>query len=184
MYRKGKYREALAHVSKSEFPILVTQSFEPNPGDLTETEGDILVHEFMAHGFPMYLNKTIGTTFDLLRGDLETPAEFSDDWSLIKPYVKDLYFKKPKPVVVPEPDPVEPVKEKPVPVVETKMDKEQLKKRGQSLLWRVGMMALALSVNWAMENLGLFGLPNQAVVVLGLVLGEVSKWLNTKNSVK
>ena len=61
------------------------------------------------------------------------------------------------------------------------MNKEQLIKRLKSLGWRVGMMALALGVDWLLENIGLLGLPNESTVILGLVLGEISKHLNTKN---
>lgn len=57
----------------------------------------------------------------------------------------------------------------------------ELKNRLKSLAWRVGMMALAAVVAFAIENLGLFGLPVWAVGVAGLVLGEVSKWLNNVN---
>ena len=53
-------------------------------------------------------------------------------------------------------------------------------KRLKSLLWRAGMMTSALAVDFVLENLGLFALPQSAIVILGLVLGEVSKHLNTK----
>ncbi len=47
-------------------------------------------------------------------------------------------------------------------------------------MWRIGMMGAALAVEFALENLGLFGLPAWATVGAGLLLGEVSKWLNSK----
>lgn len=50
--------------------------------------------------------------------------------------------------------------------------------RVKSLLWRVGMMALALVVDFLIQNLTAFNLSDQVIVILGLVLGEVSKQLN------
>ncbi len=61
-------------------------------------------------------------------------------------------------------------------------NKEILLKRTKSLAWRAGMMLAALVVGFVTENLGLLNLPQEAVVVLGLVLGEVSKYLNNKTS--
>ena len=58
--------------------------------------------------------------------------------------------------------------------------KGQLKKRGLSLLWRAGMLSVALLVGELVEVLDLFNLPDLARVSLGLVLGEVSKFLNKK----
>lgn len=50
--------------------------------------------------------------------------------------------------------------------------------RVKSLLWRVGMMALALVIDFLIQNLTAFNLSDQVIVILGLVLGEVSKQLN------
>lgn len=58
---------------------------------------------------------------------------------------------------------------------------EQLISRLKSFGWRVGMMLVALLVAFATENLTNFGLTPQFTVVLGLVLGEVSKFLNNYN---
>lgn len=178
LYRQDKYRQYLAEVSKSEFPVFIVQSFRSNPGDPTETAGDVLVHELMAHAFPLYLNKTIGTNFDLYRGDSESPTEFQDDWSLIKPYVKDLYFKKSESV-----DSSELIIEKPTQtVIISSMNKEQIKKRLWSLLWRIGMMVVIVIVDWLGKNIGIFNLSASVVVVIGLILGEISKYLNQKKS--
>lgn len=57
---------------------------------------------------------------------------------------------------------------------------DQLLKRLQSLAWRAGMMALAAFLAFFAENIGLLELNPQATVIIGLVLGEVSKWLNTQ----
>lgn len=52
--------------------------------------------------------------------------------------------------------------------------------RLKSFAWRAGMMVLALFVDFTIANIGLFELPAEATVLLGLILGEVSKYLNTK----
>lgn len=64
------------------------------------------------------------------------------------------------------------------------MQTELLLKRFKSLMWRTGMMVLAIVVTFTAENLGLFGLSPEATVFLGLVLGEVSKYLNNKTVVQ
>lgn len=56
----------------------------------------------------------------------------------------------------------------------------QLWRRVKSLLWRALMMGLAAVVAYIVENLSVLELSPQVTVVLGLVLGEVSKWLNTR----
>lgn len=59
------------------------------------------------------------------------------------------------------------------------MDKELLIKRSKSFAWRLGgMLAIAL-LSFIADNLGLFGLSVEVQVVLGLIVGEVTKWLNT-----
>lgn len=63
------------------------------------------------------------------------------------------------------------------------MEKTQLRKRFESFVWRAGMMVLALLVDWVLDNLGLFNLSPQVVVVFGLVLGEVSKWLKNRGMI-
>lgn len=52
-------------------------------------------------------------------------------------------------------------------------------KRIKSLLWRGTMMAAAVLVAYVLENLRLLELSPFWTTALGLVLGEVSKWLNT-----
>ena len=58
---------------------------------------------------------------------------------------------------------------------------EILIKRLKSLGWRLGMMVLAVVIQFILDNLNLVSLPPGATVLIGLVLGEVSKWLNTQN---
>jgi hypothetical protein len=41
-------------------------------------------------------------------------------------------------------------------------------------------MVAALVVSFLTENIGLFGLPMGVTIILGLVLGEVTKYLNTQ----
>ena len=62
----------------------------------------------------------------------------------------------------------------------TKRNKEIYVNRLKSLGWRVGMMALALTVSFFLENIDLLQLPPEGKILFGLVLGEVSKYLNTK----
>ena len=57
---------------------------------------------------------------------------------------------------------------------------EQLLNRVKSFLWRAGMMGVAAVVAYTLDNLDTLQLPPLATVFLGLALGEVSKWLNTR----
>lgn len=59
-------------------------------------------------------------------------------------------------------------------------NKVVLIKRSKSLVWRAGAMLAVLLVDFVAENLGLFDMPGSLSVLLGLVLGEVSKFLNKK----
>ena len=62
----------------------------------------------------------------------------------------------------------------------TKVQKNTLIKRLKGLAWSAGMMLVALVIDFLINNLGLFNLPTEVTVVLGLVLAQVSKYLNTK----
>lgn len=57
---------------------------------------------------------------------------------------------------------------------------EQLKKRLKSFAWRVGMMVAAVIVDQLLVELTSFNLGTSTTVILGLVLGEISKFLNPK----
>ena len=62
-----------------------------------------------------------------------------------------------------------------------KMNEENktiLIKRVKSFAWRFGMLFVVGAVDFAAENLGLFKLSNEVVVVLGLILGELSKHIS------
>lgn len=47
--------------------------------------------------------------------------------------------------------------------------------RFKSFYWRTAMMALAGFITLVIENLAGFGLSAQTTVILGLILGELSK---------
>jgi hypothetical protein len=53
-------------------------------------------------------------------------------------------------------------------------------KRIKSFLWRGLMMAVAAFIAYAMDNLDLLELSPLMTTVIGLVLGEVSKWMNVR----
>jgi len=55
---------------------------------------------------------------------------------------------------------------------------KQLVKRLKSLLWRAGAVGLIAGLSAIAEGLGAVGLPIWTVGVLGLVLGEITKFLN------
>jgi hypothetical protein len=58
------------------------------------------------------------------------------------------------------------------------MFNEQLVKRLKSFGWRLLCVSLIAGLNWAVQNLSGLELPSWAVAVLGLGLGEITKWLN------
>lgn len=58
---------------------------------------------------------------------------------------------------------------------------EQFIKRLKSLLWRSGMMGLAVCIAFLTENIGVLELSPFATTMLGLVLGEVSKYINASS---
>mgnify|MGYP001602612165 CR=1 FL=1 len=51
--------------------------------------------------------------------------------------------------------------------------------RTKSFIWRTGMMVLAFACVAIVENLGILELDPTVTTVIGLILGEVSKYLNT-----
>lgn len=57
-----------------------------------------------------------------------------------------------------------------------------LVKRIKSLVWRSAMMALAMFVSALSEGVPALELSPLTTVFLGLMLGEVSKFLNTKTN--
>lgn len=53
-------------------------------------------------------------------------------------------------------------------------------KRVKSFFWRAGAVGLASIVNFVSVNVAELGLPDWGVVIVGLVFGEITKYLNTK----
>jgi len=53
-------------------------------------------------------------------------------------------------------------------------------KRLESLAWRLGSLVALSLVNFLAANLNLFDLQPQVVVILSLILGEITKVLNSK----
>ena len=62
----------------------------------------------------------------------------------------------------------------------TKKNQTILANRTKSLAWRIGMMSLAFIIAFVADNIGLFEFSAEVTSVIGLVLGEISKALNTK----
>ena len=54
------------------------------------------------------------------------------------------------------------------------------KNRLKSFVWRLSMMTLIVSLDYVVQNLTGWGFPAYATIILGLVAGEVSKYLNTE----
>lgn len=59
--------------------------------------------------------------------------------------------------------------------------KEQLIKRLKSLAWRTGVMTAVVLVQFFQENVTQFHLAPELTVIIGLVLGEVTKFLNARS---
>lgn len=57
---------------------------------------------------------------------------------------------------------------------------EQLKNRLKSLAWRIGMMTVAVCIQFALDNAADLNISPLVTVLLGLILGEVSKFINAK----
>lgn len=55
-------------------------------------------------------------------------------------------------------------------------------KRLKSLVWRSAMLAIAFALSQIVEGISTLQLDPSITVFLGLVLGEVSKYLNQKAS--
>lgn len=54
--------------------------------------------------------------------------------------------------------------------------------RFKSFAWRTGMMLGVVVADQVIQNLAGFGLPAYATILVGLLAGEVSKFLNTELS--
>jgi len=60
---------------------------------------------------------------------------------------------------------------------------QAVKNRFKSFAWRTGIMVAVALVNFALANLADFSLSPEVTVLVGLVLGEVSKYLNREADV-
>lgn len=54
----------------------------------------------------------------------------------------------------------------------------ELSKRIKSFGWRFLCVSLVAGLSWGSENLGLLEVPIWAQGIVGLALGEITKWLN------
>lgn len=52
-----------------------------------------------------------------------------------------------------------------------------LLKRFKSFLWRTSAIVVIMGLDFAAQNLSLFNLPMSVVVLIGLVLGELTKFI-------
>lgn len=52
--------------------------------------------------------------------------------------------------------------------------------RSKALAWAVGTMVAPVLVDFVSNNLSLFDLPTWVVVGIGLVLAQITKYLNSK----
>ena len=57
---------------------------------------------------------------------------------------------------------------------------ERVIKRIRSFVWRFASVSLVAGLSWASKNLGMLDIPIEVQGILGLVLGEITKYLNTK----
>lgn len=55
---------------------------------------------------------------------------------------------------------------------------QAVKNRFKSFAWRAGIMVAVTLVNYGVANLSGFGLSPELTVLAGLILGEISKYLN------
>lgn len=60
--------------------------------------------------------------------------------------------------------------------------KTKMKNRIKSFAWRLSMMVAVALTNYVITNASGFGLSPEITVLVGLVAGEVSKFLNTELS--
>lgn len=58
-------------------------------------------------------------------------------------------------------------------------NKSEFIKRLKALAWSVGTMLAPVVVDFIATNIELFNLPNWAVITIGLILAQITKYLNT-----
>lgn len=62
----------------------------------------------------------------------------------------------------------------------SKETKEQIIKRVKSFLWRLGAVLVAAALAFVAQELEMLELSPEATVVVGLVVAEITKFLNQK----
>lgn len=62
----------------------------------------------------------------------------------------------------------------------TPTQKSIIVSRLKSLAWRIGGMAVVFGINWVANNLGMFNLSPTLTILAGLVLGEITKFINVQ----
>lgn len=61
----------------------------------------------------------------------------------------------------------------------TPKEQSQWKKRLYSFLWRLSAYAIVAVANYTVENITDLGLDEPYTIIIALVLGEITKYLNT-----
>ena len=56
----------------------------------------------------------------------------------------------------------------------------EYQKRILSFAWRLGAMILAVSLDFTAREIGVFELPAEITVVIGLIFGEISKAITNR----
>jgi len=54
-----------------------------------------------------------------------------------------------------------------------------MKNRLLSFAWRLGAYLVVASLTWMADNLGMLELPPHITTIIALILGEITKYLNT-----
>lgn len=60
----------------------------------------------------------------------------------------------------------------------TEENKEILIRRAKSFLWRLGGYIVAATLTFIVEQLGLLAIPEVLTVIITLVIGELTKYIN------
>ncbi len=56
---------------------------------------------------------------------------------------------------------------------------EAIKNRVKSFIWRLGGVMAIAGLDWVANNLGLFNLDPMWITIIGLVVGEGTKFINS-----
>lgn len=60
--------------------------------------------------------------------------------------------------------------------------KKQIVKRVKSFLWRLGCVMGLAGLNFVSEQITTFSLPSWVVGFIGLMIGEIMKWINSNTN--